>query len=274
MKVVRVLNRVGVHLVLIFLCVIAVYPVYYMLITALKTRAEYFTNPFGLPHQISFEQMLDLLERGLFRQIGNTALITVLSCILGIALAVLAAYAFAKMRFRGQAPLFNVIVALLAMPGIVVIVPLYATMAALRLLNTYIGISLVYAGFMFPFSVFVLTSFFRTVPKEIMDAAEIDGCGEFMTLLRIVVPMSSASLVTLFVINALGVWNEFLVALLFLQRNELRTIVVAVAMMRDRYSANVPGMLSASLFVGLPVMIAYVLGQKYFVKGFASGAIK
>jgi ABC-type glycerol-3-phosphate transport system permease component len=274
MKALRTLKQFPIHVVMVALSLIALYPVYYMTVTAMKSREEYFKNPYGLPWAISFANLGDLISHGLMRQVGNTALITLISCVIGITISILAAYPFARMKFRGQTVLFNVIIALLAMPGVVVVVPLYGIMASLHLLNTYLGISLVYAGFMFPLSVFVLTSFFKTVPGEIIDAACIDGCGDFQTLLRIVLPMSRPSLVTLSIVNALGVWNEFLVALLFMQKNELRTVVVAIAMMQDKYQVNIPSMGAASLFVGLPVMIAYIFGQKYFVKGLATGAVK
>jgi ABC-type glycerol-3-phosphate transport system permease component len=273
-RLARTLQRVPVHLALIFLSAIAMVPIYYMFATAFKSKAEFFENPFGLPRSLSVEHFIRLAEGGLVRQLGNTVLLTALSCTLGIAIASLAAFAFARLRFRGQNALFNAIIALLALPTVVVIVPLYATMARLDLVNTYFGASLVYAGFMLPFSVFVLTSFFKTIPAEVMDAARMDGCSDLATLLYVVLPMSRPALITLFIVNSLGVWNDLLVALLMLQDNDMRTVVVELAMMKGRYSAQIPLMVSGSIFVGLPVMVAFILGQKYFVRGLASGAVK
>jgi ABC-type glycerol-3-phosphate transport system permease component len=273
-RLARSLQRIPVHLTLILLSFIAMVPIYFMFITAFKSKAEYFENQFGLPRVLSVEHFIRLAEGGLVRQLGNTILLTAVSCTMGIALAALAAFAFARLRFRGQTSLFNATIALLAMPTVVVIVPLYATMARLDLVNTYFGASLVYAGFMLPFSIFVLTSFFKTLPVEVMDAARIDGCSDLATLLYVVLPMSRPALITLFIVNALGVWNDLLVALLMLQNNDMRTVVVELAMMKSRYSTQIPLMLTGSIFVGLPVMIAFIFGQKYFVRGLASGAVK
>ena len=270
----KALNQFPIHLVLIILSLISMVPLYFMLITAFKSKADFLESPFGFPRRLSLEHLTWLFEHGLARQLGNTILLTVLACLIGISLGALAAFSFARMRFPGQNILFNGTIALMALPGIIVIIPLYATMAKLGLLNSYFGASLVYAGFMLPFSIFVLTSFFRTIPNEILDAARIDGCGDFGMLLRIILPMSKPALLTLFIVNSLGVWNDLLVALLMLQRNEMRTVVVELALLQSKYSSNIPLTLAGSLFVGLPVVIAFIFGQRYFVQGLASGAIK
>jgi ABC-type glycerol-3-phosphate transport system permease component len=131
------LNQLPIHLVLILLALISTTPLYFMLITAFKSKADFLENRFGLPRRLSLEHLSWLLEHGLVRQLGNTILLTFLACLIGITLGTLAAFAFARMRFPGQTMLFNGTIALLALPGIIVIIPLYATMAKLGLLNSY-----------------------------------------------------------------------------------------------------------------------------------------
>lgn len=268
------LKQIPIQLVLILLSIVAMIPLYFMIATAMKSKQEFYVNRFGLPQKISFENIVWLVEHGIIRQVGNTVLLVMMSCTLGIAIAMFAAYAFSRCEFPGRDFLFNIIIALMALPTVVVIVPLFVTIARLGLTNSYFGASFVFVGFMLPFSIFVLTSFFKTIPEEILDACKIDGCGDLMSLIKIIIPMSRPPIVTLVIINSLGVWNSLLVPLLILQSNEMRTVVVELAQLKSKYYGNTSLIVAGSLFVGVPVIIAFVFGQRYFIRGFASGAIK
>jgi ABC-type glycerol-3-phosphate transport system permease component len=143
-----------------------------------------------------------------------------------------------------------------------------------NMVNTYQGVILIYTGLMLPFSIYLMTSFFRTIPKEIVDAATIDGASNFGVFLRIFMPLSAPAVMTLIVVNALWVWNELLIALVFLQKDDLKTLMVGIAALRSRNYVDIPATMAGLLIATIPIVILYMFGQKYFIRGLVSGAVK
>jgi raffinose/stachyose/melibiose transport system permease protein len=271
----KFLRKVPLHIVLILFSLSALVPIYFMGVSAFKSETEYYDNNYGIPIEPTLENFkILIIDREIYRPMINTLILTFSSTIIAILISIFASYAYAKMKFRGRDALFNITIAFTAMPAIVVIIPLYSLLSKIGLINSYLGASLVYAGFMLPISIFILTSFFITIENEILEAARIDGCSSFMILLKIIVPLSRPSIISLFIVNGLWVWNELLIALLLLQDNAKRTIVVELAMFIGKYSIYPTFIMTGAFFVGLPMIILYLFGQKYFVKGLTSGAIK
>ncbi len=206
------------QLVLLFFSLIAVYPVYYMVITAFKTRQNWLHDQFGLPNPITLQNFADAFSRGnIPLWFGNSLIVTFFSLIASTAVSALAAYAIARFRFAGRAFYFNSMIALMVIPPAVLILPLFVLMVNISLVNTLTSVIIIYSGLLIPFSVYLLVSFFRSLPSELFDAAAIDGCTNLDTFWRITLPLSTPALVTLVVVNALFVWNELLIALVFLQ---------------------------------------------------------
>lgn len=254
---------------------IAAFPLYYMIVTALKSQAEFYENPLGIPRDPSLANLIKLVtEQNFLKYFSNTVFLTLLSTTIVIIISIFAAYGFARFDFRGKNLLFNFTIALTAIPIIIVAIPIYSLFVRFNLLNKIITVSFVYAGFMLPLTVFVLTSFFRATPKELFDAAVMDGCRDIDILFKIMVPMSKPAILTMFIVNGLWVWNELLLALLLLQQNSKRTVVVVLSSMQGRFTMNQPLIMAGSLFVGLPMIIVFILGQRYFIKGLTSGIVK
>jgi ABC-type glycerol-3-phosphate transport system permease component len=132
--------------------------------------------------------------------------------------------------------------------------------------NTYQGTILIYTGLLLPFSIYLMTNFFQTIPHEIIEAARIDGCSLLDVFWRIMLPLSGPAVVTLVVVNALWVWNELLIALVFMQKDELKTLMVGISALRSRNYVNIPAT--------IPIVVVYMLGQRYFIRGMVSGAVK
>ena len=162
----------------------------------------------------------------------------------------------------------------MAVPPVVMIVPLFVLYTQLGLISTYQGAILIYAGLITPFSVYLLTSFFRTLPDELFDAARIDGAGDFRILWQIVVPLSMAPLVTLVVVNALYVWNDLLIAIIFLQDDAKRTLMAGISVFQGRYNDQIPLTMAGMAFASAPMIILYVAFQKYYVQGMLAGSVK
>ena len=265
-----------IHLLMAGLVIVNLFPIYYMVSTSLKTgAAELVNNPFGLPAQPTLAHFEVLpFEKGFVRLFVNSAILTVGSVVLALTFACLAAYALARLRFWGRQVLFDFITSLMAIPVIVVIIPIFVLMSDLKLVNRYPSAIVVYVGFILPFAVFILTAFFRSLPQELLDAARIDGASDLVILGRVVLPLAKAPLATLAIVNGLWVWNDLLIAMMFLQREEMKTLMAGLASFSGRNIRDVPLLMAAAVFVSVPTVLLLAGGQKYFIKGLTSGAVK
>jgi len=210
----------------------------------------------------------------LFAWMGNSAILAGGAVLLSTVVSCLGAYAIAMMRFKGRSLLFSVSTALMAVPPVVMIVPLFVLYTQLDLISTFRGTIVIYAGLITPFSVYLLTTFFRTLPKEIFESARIDGAGEFFILWKIVLPLSLPALLTLVVVNALYVWNDLIIAIIFLQDDAKRTLMAGISVFQGRYEAQIPLTMAGMVIASAPMVILYIAFQKYFIRGLMAGAIK
>ena len=253
----------------------AAFPVYYMVVTSFKTRLDWLANQFALPTHISFDNFIQAANTGnMLVWARNSLIVTSFSVIISTFLAVMAAFAVARMHFKGRQLYLNSMISLMVIPPAVLIVPLFNMMVKVGILNTYASVIFIYTGLLLPFSIFLLVSFFRGLPVELFDAASIDGCSSFGMLMRIVIPLSAPALVTLVVVNTLWVWNELLIALIFLQSNDLKTLMPGISQFKGRFNNNEPLVLTGAFLSSLPMIVLYLAGQRFFVRGMVAGAVK
>ncbi len=270
-----ILQGLAKHGFLILLSILMIYPVYYMIITSLKTRLEWLSNQFGLPSSITFSNYVQVFIDGkLPLWFRNSIMVTVGSVFMATLFAILAAYAITRFTFRGRAMFLNTMVALMVVPPSVLIIPLFILMVRGKLINTLPGLILIYVGLLIPFSIYLLVSFFRSLPHELFDAAAIDGCTNFGILWRIVLPLSGPAFMTLLIVNALYVWNELLLALVFLQGEDLKTLMPGLLMFKGHFFNNEAMVMSAAFLACLPMILLYLFGQRLFVEGLTAGSIK
>jgi len=263
------------HGVLLLAVFLALAPTAFMIVTALKSEDEYTINKVGLPHPPVLDHFVQVLfqspffvwmENSLILAAGAVALSTAVSC--------LGAYAIARMEFRGRGLLFSVTTSLMTVPPVVMIVPLFVLYTQLDLISTYQGAIFIYAGLITPFSVYLLTTFFRTLPREIFESARMDGAGDLLILWRIVLPLSLPALLTLVVVNALYVWNDLLIAIIFLQDDSKRTLMAGISVFQGRYDNQIPLTMAGMVVASAPMVILYIAFQRYFIQGLMAGAIK
>lgn len=262
------------QIVMWVVCLVTLFPVYFMLASALKTREQFISSPMGLPPLSVANFVQALVGKPLGRWFLNSVIVTSLSIAVVTVLATLAAFGFARMQFRGRDFLFNTIVPLMVIPPVVMIIPLFSAMVTVHLINTYGSVTIIYAGLQLPFTVYLLRNFMIKVPLEITDAALIDGCGQFQTLVQVMLPLSMPALVTSIVVNMLWIWNELLISLVFLQGEEMRTLMVGITVFRERFTLNVPVVMAGLTLATVPMLLAYLLGQRYFTRGLVAGAVK
>jgi ABC-type glycerol-3-phosphate transport system permease component len=263
------------HAILLSATFLALVPSIFMVLTSLKSQDEYTFNKVGLPHALVLDHFISLLyDSPLFDWMGNSIILAVGAVILSTAVSCLGAYAIALMRFRGRSLLFSISTALMAVPPVVMIVPLFVLYTQLDLISTFRGTIIIYAGLITPFSVYLLTTFFRTLPRELFESARMDGAGDLFILWKIVLPLSLPALLTLVVVNALYVWNDLIIAIIFLQDDSKRTLMAGISVFQGRYEAQIPLTMAGMVIASAPMAILYILFQKYFIQGLMAGAIK
>jgi raffinose/stachyose/melibiose transport system permease protein len=253
----------------------SLYPIFFMVSTALKGRDEYLEDKWGLPWPLEWGNFGDAIGGGEFFQwFQNSAIFTLGAVVLSTVIAALAAFAIARMQFRGRDALLTVNVALMVVPPVVMVIPLFALFTQLELVSTYHGVILIYAGLVTPFSVYLLTNFFRSIPNELIESALNDGASHLRILTQIVMPLSFPALITLVLVNSLFIWNELLIALVFLPEDELKTLMVGLTVFRSRYNLDVPITMAGMLLAALPMVLLYTVGQRFFIRGLTAGAVK
>jgi ABC-type glycerol-3-phosphate transport system permease component len=263
------------QILLILITIIALYPIYWMTVTAFKSQPDYLVNKFGFPQALHFGNLITALRGGRFaRWFLNSIIITTGATVASTTIASFAAFAFAKMPFRGSDTILNFVISLMVVPPVVMIVPLFILYAQLKFTSTYQGIIILYTGLTIPFSVYLLTNFFKTVPHDIVESALIDGCNHFRIMLRIYIPLSAPAIVTLVIVNALWMWNELLLALVFLPKDEMRTLMVGITTFKSKLNLDIPVTMAGLLLSTLPMLVLYIVFQRFFIRGLTAGATK
>ena len=264
--------KYGILLVATFFALV---PSIFMILTSLKSQDEYTFNKVGLPRVPVLDHFRSVLfDSPFFDWMGNSAILVIGAVLLSTVVSCLGAYAIALMRFRGRSLLFSVSTALMAVPPVVMIVPLFVLYTELDLISTFRGTIVIYAGLITPFSIYLLTTFFRTLPRELFESARIDGANDLFILWRIVLPLSLPALLTLVVVNALYVWNDLIIAIIFLQDDSKRTLMAGISVFQGRYDNQIPLTMAGMVIASAPMVILYIAFQKYFIQGLMAGAIK
>jgi raffinose/stachyose/melibiose transport system permease protein len=215
-----------------------------------------------------------LSQPGFFRYLLNSAAISVAVVSLVYATTMAAGFAFAKLHFRGKTLLFNAFLVGLLLPVISLLVPLFFTIQSLGLFNSHLAIVLPIAAFVIPFTLLLVRNFVAGIPDELLEAARVDGCTDFATLVRIVLPLSKPIAAVVLLWAFISSWNEFLLPLVFLRDDAKQTITQVPQAFNGLYYQDQGKVFAALVLISLPVMITYVALQKYFERGLTAGAIK
>lgn len=274
-KIQRTASSFVKHSFLVFGVMLVLLPMYFTLITSFKSQANYSRDKFGFPDQIYTENIQTALRGGrYFLWFKNSVILSVGSVLLSTIVSAMGAFAFARMHFKFRNSMLSIVTALMVIPPVVMIIPLFLLLTRLHMTSTYWGAILVYAGLITPFSVYLLTNFFKTIPFEIIESALLDGATSMDILVRILLPLSGPAIVTLVVVNMLWVWNDLLVALVLLPQDDLRPLMVGVTVFGTRYNRDVPVAMMGMLMASIPMLIVYLFGQRYFIQGLVAGALK
>ena len=263
------------HIILIAVSLTCVFPVFWMISSSLKSQNEVFTKMSLLPETWKWSNYAKAFVDANFGQYFlNSVFYTVVGVFFIILIASLAAYAFARLEFWGKSVFFYVLIATLLIPIPGVFVPLYLLLKNLGLIDTRTGLLLCYISNGLAFGIFLLKGFFDELPKEVEEAALIDGCSRFGIYWRIALPLAKPALATLVIMNSLTIWNEFLLALVVLQDKAKMPIQRGLMVFQGTYITDYPLLMAGLTIATIPIVIIYLLMQKHIVKGIAAGALK
>ncbi|GGU54460.1 carbohydrate ABC transporter permease [Lentzea flava] len=258
------------------LALATIYPVVFTTNVAMKTRREYVLDRFSLADSLSWDNIVKAWTSvGMSRYFLNSVIVVACSvALLLLLIGSMAGFALARLRFRGSSTLFLGVLAALFIPFQVIMVPLARIMADTGLVDTYPGLVLAYVAQFLPFTIFLLTSYYSTVPADIVDAARIDGNTVYGVYWRIMLPIGAPALLSVGVLNALFCWNDVLISLLMMPSAEHRTLMVGVTSLRGQYSDDIPTFASGVLIAAVPVLVVYLFLQRQIADGVTAGSTK
>lgn len=277
-------------ILLVIVALLFLFPLYWIITGALKTGADInATEPVWFPSEITLENFEGLFSRrseplfeifgitgpkvpGAIRWLVNTVFMSVAAMILTCITASMAGYALAKKRFVGRTLLFSLIVCAMALPKQVILIPLLKEMSALNLYNTLWAVIFPTVGW--PFGVFLMKQFSESIPGEILEAARIDGASELKTFVTIVVPMVKPGIGALAIFTFINSWNDYFMQLIMLAKNEVYTISLGIATMQAETSIDMGLLMAGAALASVPIIIVFLIFQKYFTQGITMGAVK
>jgi ABC-type glycerol-3-phosphate transport system permease component len=253
----------------------ALLPLAFMAVTAFRTQANWDANKLGLPTTFSFGSFERAWSNAsISTYFRNSLIVTLGTVLLSVVCATLAGYSFSKLRWRGSSAVYFFVLAWIAIPPLLLIVPVYVEIVNLGLLDTYWSVIFLYTALNLPFNVYLMAAFFRSLPDELLEAARIDGAGTHRSFLQIMVPLARPALATLCIFNFLWAWNEFLYALLLLTSDNVKTLTVGVLQLQGRFTTDYPALMAGLLITSLPVVGVYLLFQRHLVRAIVAGAVK
>jgi ABC-type glycerol-3-phosphate transport system permease component len=258
------------------LVVVCLFPFWWMVLSSFKTLRELYTvPPVWWPEAATLDNYRKVIfESNIPRYFLNSVIISVGATGLALVLAIFASYGFARFEFRGK-PLMQAFVLIgQLLPTAAIIVPLFITLRVLGLVNTYWGLILVYMIITLPLSVWMLTSYFKAIPRELDEAAVLDGCSRLGVLFRIVLPLSTPGMVAVLVYAFVTTWNEFIFALCFATDSSVKTLPIGLAEFSTEFNTDWGAVMAASVVMTLPIALLFLSMQKLFVGGLTAGATK
>ncbi len=271
----RPLTRCLVWLLALGWLAVTLLPIAFMLLTSLKSQQDMFSGSlWAWPERFDWRNHLSVLRGGYAGYLRNSLLVVGASVLLVVAASTMAAYALARLRLRFNHLLFGLIVAAMVVPLHVTLVPVYLLMRDLGLYDTLFALIGPYVATSLPVSIFILTEFMRQIPRELEEAAQIDGCGPFRIFRQIFLPLSGPGIATVAIYNGIHLWTEFVFACVLTSSPGTRTLPLALWDYQGEFSSNIPAMLAAATLTSLPLLAAYAIGQERIVRGMMAGVLK
>lgn len=277
------LNRINqkltnslIFFVLLALSIANLYPLFFMFYNSLKSREDYLISPFSLTGlSLTWDNYVTMISQ--FRILNlfkNSFIISFFTIMLLLAFGIVASYAFAKLRFRGINIIYLLVISMMFIPVQVTIIPLYMIFSKVHLVNTYWSVIFTYVGMFLPEAILLMTSTFRGIPDEMIEAAELDGAGYFAILRYVVIPMGMPAIILTVIFYFIVTWNDLFTPMVLLQSMDVRTVMVALAALISRYTGDPTYQFAGLIFAAIPAILIYAVFQQYIIKGISAGSAK
>lgn len=271
----RWVSRVGLYAVAFAVLVMIVIPITFSVLGGFRTNQQLVADPVGLPNPWTGANYSAILQSGDFwRQIRNSIVIAVLTSLIVLPAASLAAYVIARYPFRGRELVYGLFTLGLLFPVAVAILPLFIVLRQVGLLSNPLGVALPQAAFGLPIAIIIMRPFFRAIPTELQDAAAIDGCGPWRFYWSVMLPLSRPVLSTIAVITVVGSWNAFFLPLLVLVDVDQHTLPIGVNNISSQYSTDYSRVLAYTTLAMIPALLFYALAERQIIGGLTAGAVK
>lgn len=270
------MKKTVVFVVTMIVLIIFMVPFFVLVINTLKTTQEFIKTPFALPKSINFENFTLAIRRmNFWRALRNTALITVGTVVINTLVSSMTGYLFARKKWKINKVIFMAFLASMVAPFQVYMIPLVKIYAGqFGLSNSLAIVAYIGIGLNIPFAVFLYNGFIEGIPRELDEAALIDGCSFTGTFFKIILPLLKSIIITVTVFVAMGIWNDYLMSSLFLTKQETKTLAIAIKTFLTNHSAEYAPMMAGLLLSIVPVLIFYLVGQKYIIEGVVAGSVK
>ncbi|MBU8755974.1 carbohydrate ABC transporter permease [Priestia megaterium] len=258
---------------IVYFSVIA-YPLLWMIISSFKSTEEIFTHSWSMPHTWLIENYVTAWKSGISSYFLNSVIVTGASCFLTVLVSALGAYGLSRFEFQGKAFVLIICLGGLMLSPQVSLIPLYSIIQKLGIYNTHLALILPYVAYRIPLTILLIRAYFLSIPKELEEAARLDGCTSLGILFRIFIPMSTPILLTTTILTAYYTWNEFMFAIIFIDDDSLRTIPAGLMQFRDALQTDWGVLLAGLTISAAPIVMLFLFMQKYFIRGIANGSVK
>ncbi len=260
---------------IIFFAIYTLFPLVWLFVTSLKTNAEYFANPFSIPAIPQFQNYINAFSQAnLGRMIFNSVTVAFIATFVNIMVAAMASYALSRFKFKGREVIFALFSAGVMVPLNALMVPYFTIFSKVGLLDSLNSLRILYAAIGLPLSIFIVRGFMDSFPREIEEAAYVDGCGFFGRFFKIVLPLTKTGLVTAATFQFLTCWNEFVYANLLTSSPETKTIQIGIRYFTNQFTTDYVSMYAAIVIAIIPSIVGYMLFQEQIISGLTSGAVK
>lgn len=266
-----VIGRVFVWTFLLGLVVVVVYPLAWMVLNGFKTNSELFGNPFAMPLQYNWENYAKAWNRGVSDYLTMSVLVTVTSTIATVFISAWAAYGLSRIEIPFSRTVLTIVLGGLMLAPAVALVPLVRMMQSLGLYNTFWALLILYTAFRIPFTTFLIRAYMIDLPREIDEAAAVDGASRWLTFWRVILPMCKPIIVSTIILHILFSWNEYLFAMVFTSGSGVQTLPVGLTSLMAKHGTEYPIVFAGMVIAALPVVLLFFFGQRYFIKGLADG---
>jgi ABC-type glycerol-3-phosphate transport system permease component len=271
----KVSFKIFIYIILTFFLILAVYPLIHTLITSLKTANEYINNKIFWPNHFTLDNYYYvLIKANMIKYFINSCILMPPALLVYLFVCTAAGFAFGRLRFPFRLPIFLVVLFLMIFPQMLLSIQIFQVCRNLHLINNYFGLILVWVAYFAPFGTYIMTTYYSTVPMEIIESAKIDGASTMQLLFRIMVPIGKPMIAVIIIIGFQSMWNELPFSLLLLQKEGLRTITQGIGMMKGQYGLDDTILTSAIMTASAVPLVLFLFFQKYITMGAYAGSVK